>query len=316
MVKGCCSLVILTAMLLSCKQTNEKSRIEAQTSGTAQILCDEGFFRVLKEEIEVFEAQHPEAELHPVVTNEQDMMRLLLSDSIRLAFGYRNLTKEEEAIIKSHKRILRTQKIAIEGVALIINKKNTDSLISTQAITDILTGKIVSWNEINPSVKSRNTDTIQVVFDNPKSSTVRYLTDSLTSGMSLSPSLRALKNSKEVLDYVSGHVNALGVIGVSWISNPEDTLNLTFDDKIRVMSVSTHHPAFADQSYKPYPAYLGLGIYPLQRDVYRILTDQKYSVSSGFASFVGGDTGQRIILRAGLVPGTRPSRIISLKDEF
>lgn len=308
-------LFIAILFFSACKKSNTASRLESQTTGYTQVACDEGFYRVLQDELGVFLAQNPDADIETRVTSEPELFRLLQEDSIHLAFAYREPTQEEHAVIKSHKRILRTQKIAIEGVALVINKSNRDSLISTRSITDILTGKIDKWSQINENGSANNAP-IQVVFDHPQSSTVRYLVDSLTRGLPLSSNLRALKSSVDVLDYVAENTNALGIIGVSWISNPEDSLNLSFDDKIRVMSVSTNYPADEQESYKPYPAYLGLGVYPLKRDVYRILTDDKYSLSSGFATFVGGDVGQRIILRSGLVPGTRPTRLISLKDKF
>ena len=48
--------------------------------------------------------------------------------------------------------------------------------------------------------------------------------------------------------------------------------------------------------------------YPLARDLY-IINCQGYSgLGMGFASFIGGDIGQRIILKSGLVPVRTPGR--------
>ncbi len=308
-------LTLQMLFLASCSKSRT-TRTDTETSGSAHITCDENFSKVINQEIQVYESKYSEAKLTPVFTDEVNIINLMLKDSIRLAFTYRELTQAEINAIKEKKRALRSLKVATDGVALIINKTNQDSLISIQALKKILAGKITKWNEINPVSKSKNSDLIRVVFDNPNSSTVRYLKDSIGGGSPLASSLRSLKNSEEVLDFVSKTPNALGIIGVSWISNPKDTTNLTFDDKIRVMSVSLDYPAFADQSYKPYAAYLALGYYPLVRNVYMLLTDVRGGLPAGFASFVGGDTGQRIILKTGLVPATKPMRLISLKDKF
>jgi phosphate transport system substrate-binding protein len=301
--------------LTSCTKS-KVTRTDTETTGSAFITCDENFSKVINQEIQVFQSKNNEAKLTPVFTDEVKIINLMLKDSIRLAFTYRELTEPEKNTIKQRKRTLRSLKVATDGVALIINKANNDSLISIQALKKILAGKITKWNDINPAAKSKNSEAIRVVFDNPNSSTVRYLKDSIGGGTPLASNLRSLKNSDEVLDFVSRTPNALGIIGVSWISNPKDTTNLTFNDKIRVMSVSMNDPAFADESYKPYAAYLALGYYPLVRNVYMLLTDVRGGLPAGFASFVGGDTGQRIILKTGLVPATKPMRLISLKDKF
>ncbi|MFT4071874.1 MAG: substrate-binding domain-containing protein [Dysgonamonadaceae bacterium] len=300
----------------SCNKKSTITRTDTETSGTAQIACDENFSKVMEQQIAVYENDYDEAHLKPVYGNEVDVINFLLKDSIRLAFTYRELTPAEQVTIKQKGRILRSQKIATDGVALIINKSNTDSLISVSTIKEILSGKVTKWNQINPYKKSKNSNKIQVVFDNPNSSTVRYLKDSIAGGSPLAENLRSMRNSKEVLDYVSNHKDALGIIGVNWISNPKDTTNLSFDSKIHVMSVSMSNPAFPDDSYKPFPAYLALGQYPLTRNVYMLLSDVRGGLPAGFAAFVAGDTGQRIILKAGLVPATRPMRLVSLKENF
>jgi phosphate transport system substrate-binding protein len=302
-------------VLNSCNRAKIK-RTDTTTSGTAQIACDENFSKLINEEIQVFQSSYEEAQLNPVYANEVDVINFMLKDSIRLAFTYRELTAAEKETIKLKGRTLRSQKIATDGVALIINKANKDSLISVQALKKILSGQITQWNQINPVAKSKNSASIHVVFDNPNSSTVRYLKDSLARGGALSDKLRALRNCEEVLDYVAKTPNSLGIIGVNWVSNPHDTTNLSFNEKVRVMSVSMNDPAFPDESFKPYAAYLALGYYPLVRDVYMLLSDVRDGLPSGFAAFVAGDKGQRIILKAGLVPATRPMRLVSLKNNF
>lgn len=62
-------------------------------------------------------------------------------------------------------------------------------------------------------------------------------------------------------------------------------------------------------SFKPWQAYLALKEYPLIRDVYVILTDPRQGLASGFTGFLTSDRGQRIILKAGIVPATQPVRI-------
>lgn len=80
----------------------------------------------------------------------------------------------------------------------------------------ILTGEVTEWSQIYPESKLGK---LQLVFDNPNSSTVRFAIDSICAGKPLSKNLNAQDNNENVIDYVSEVPNAIGVIGASWIGN-------------------------------------------------------------------------------------------------
>lgn len=307
-----CILLSLT-IFSACNQRIKVTRTDTPTSGVAEIASDDCFSPIVQEEIDVFEALNKDASIIPIYGSEVDAINLLLKDSLRLVIAARDLTDAEKQGLLNKQLQPRTQKIAVDGIALIINNQNTDSLISIPQIKKIMTGEIDSWKQINPRSKY---DKIAVVFDNPNSSTVRFIKDSINRGEPLAEHLKAQENNKAVLDYVAKTPNAMGVIGVNWISNPTDTTNLSFNDKVRVMSVSKVEPATRLSSFQPYAAYLALGEYPLRRDVFVITSDLRGTLPTGFVSFLVGDRGQRIILKAGLIPATRPMRLITVQDSF
>ncbi len=306
---------VLFLILSSCNQERKERRTDTHTSGFAVFVSDDCFAPIVEEEMAVFESLNHNANLLGIYTNEVEALNMLLKDSVRLAVLARDITDAEKQGIKSRNPELnpRSQKIAVDGIALIINNENTDSLISTSQIKKIMTGEITSWKELNSQSPYEK---ITVVFDNPNSSTVRFIKDSICMGEPLYEGLRAQDNNHAVLDYVSRTPNALGIIGVNWISNPNDTTSLSFTDKIRVMAVSKTYPATEDNSYQPLPAFLALGDYALTREIYVVLTDLRGTLPAGFVHFIAGDRGQRIILKAGLVPATRPIRLINMRDHL
>lgn len=309
-------VIILLALVLtfpSCNRGPKVTRTDTITSGNASVVCEDCFAPIIDEEIQVFEGLNGNAQINPVYTNEVDAMKLFLKDSIRLIIAARDLTPAESQSIRSRNLIPRSCKIATDGIALIINRNNRDSIISVSSLKKIFAGDIQSWNKIYPG---SGLGKIKVVFDNPNSSTVRYIKDSISGGRPFGKNIRAMNNNQAVIDFVAKTPNALGVIGVNWISNRKDTTNLSFTEKIRVMSVSPYDDARADNSYQPYAAYLALAKYPLTRDIYVIISDIAGGLPSGFMQFITGDKGQRIILKAGLVPATRPTRLISVRDKI
>ena len=146
---------------------------------------------------------------------------------------------------------------------------------------------------------------IDVVFDNPLSSTVRWCVDSILGGQEFkNPNIGAVKTSAAVIDYVESHQNALGIIGSNWLNDKRDTTNVTFKKNITVMGVSRLDSATKANSWKPYQFYLYNGNYPLIRTIYALLNEPRSGVPSSFAHFCQLPKGQKIILRYGLLPRT------------
>lgn len=299
-------------LLFSCQNKSKDKFTDTYSSGVIPIAVDENFQPIIQEEIDVFEALFPKTGIVPNYTNEVNAINLLLKDSVRLAIATRPLSSNEENYLKSKKFSPHSYKLATDGIALIINNHNPDSLITLNDIRKILTGEVLNWKEIYPKSKLGK---FQVVFDNKNSSTVRYAIDSICNGKPLSNKLNAQNTNLEVIDYVSKTPNAIGIIGVNWLGNHKDTTNLSFKNEIRVMAVSAESEATVANSYRPFQAYLFYGYYPLTRNVYIILNDPRGSLPSGFTSFLTLDRGQRIILKSGLLPATQPVRIVNIKDE-
>lgn len=305
-------LILLFLVTLSSCDRRKITRLDTVTSGKAMIVADDCFSPIINEEIAVFQGLNPEASITPVYTSEMEAFNLLLKDSIRLLIAARELTMQEANSIKERKLIPRTNKIALDGIALIINNTNRDSIISVSSIGKILTGEIKNWSELYPG---STLGPIKVVFDNPNSSTVRFIKDTILRDKPFSKDIRSQESNRAVLEFVAKTPNAIGIVGVNWICNPKDSTNLSFSNTIRVMSVSAYNDAREDNSYQPLAAWIALSKYPLIRNVYLITSDLRGGLPSGFMEFVSGTIGQRLIMKYGMVPATKPLRLVTVKSE-
>ncbi len=308
-VLGVCMLL----SLVSCKY--QKTAGDGQTlySGSITIAVDESLKPIMEEELQVYRALTPEAEVTPIYCSEVEAINLLLQDSVRLVIANRRLSEAEVASFHARKFFPESIRMAVSGIALITNLANMDSLITVGDFRKIVTGKIKSWKELNPD--SRLGD-LSVVFDNPNSGTIHYVIDSICKGEALASSLTALKSNEEVIDYVSKTPNAMGVIGANWVGNAADSTRLSFNETVRVMAVSNSGHATVGNSVKPYQAYLALREYPLVHDVFILINDPRSALPTGLMTFLTSDKGQRIILKSGIVPATQPVRLVNVKDEF
>src|ERR1035437_5119132 len=116
-------------LLFSCQNKSKDKFTDTYSSGVIPIAVDENFQPIIQEEIDVFEALFPKTGIVPNYTNEVNAINLLLKDSVRLAIATRPLSSNEENYLKSKKFSPHSYKLATDGIALIINNRNPDSLI-------------------------------------------------------------------------------------------------------------------------------------------------------------------------------------------
>jgi len=268
--------------------------------GTIHVSADESFKPIIDEQVKVYEARFPETKILVEYKPEAECFKDLLKDSTRMVIVTRRLHDDEkDFVVDSLKQAPHTLTIAHDGIAVIVNPNDPDSLFTMADIKAILTGKFKK--KLIP------------VFDGVKAtSTVRFAIDSILRGDSLTPLTMAARSSEGVIDYISKNTGVIGFIGVSWIGNPEDPSQLSFLTKVRVASLeSTDIPG---AYVKAYQANIYIRRYPMVRDLNYIVKENYKGLGTAFANFMSGEIGQLIFKRAYLAPaqknfGIRPVRL-------
>lgn len=303
-------------------------------SGSATVFCDDGFRKILDEEIEVFEYSYPQSSIIPFYVSEGAAIDTLMADGTQAIIATRELTKDQIDYMKSkYKRVVRQKCVAVDAVALITNKKNPVGALSMTEVSDILNGEITRWDQL----AGNDTTAIKVVFDNAESSTVSYLKEKfLPEGKKLSETANtfAQENNAQVFDVVKTDPDALGVISVSWLGddlsvakkvpmdqrmedyqNENDTIASQLTSEVNIIKISnpTQENDFSPVAFKPYQAYIYSGEYPLVRKVYMISTASNSTVMHSFYVFMTGFVGQKIITKTGILPYQMNPRVVELK---
>lgn len=312
-MKNIYTLPALFIILAACQNTTKDGKpLDTIDSGEITVACDESLYPVIDAEHKVFESQFPRAKLNLIYTSEVEAINLMLSDSARIAIVTRSLYDNELAILNQQKiSKARYTTIALDAIAFILNNRNTDTSFTLEQIKGFLSGEISNWNQVNSKSKLGN---IRVVFDNPASGAIRLLKDSVLKGVQLGNNNYALQSNPAVIEYVKNNPNAIGIIGISWISDHEDKHVKEFLNTIKVAEIKPLEIKVNSISNKPMQGNIALKQYPLWREVKVISREARVGLGTGFASFMAGDSGQRIILKAGMVPKHAPVRIIELKQ--
>jgi phosphate transport system substrate-binding protein len=230
--------------------------------------------------------------------SENELLNLFLIDSVQVAVLSRLLTPEETKYFEGRNIKVRVNRFAIDGIALISKNPTKDSLVLVQDIIKVLKG-------FDSPIQS-------LVFDNANSSTVRYFKE--LAGVNDLPAkgVYALKSNSEVIRYVHDNPGAIGVVGVNWMVQPPRELEGIVGD-LKILGVkNVSGQAGSDAFYKPTQNDIALGLYPLIRSLYVINCEGGAGLGTGFASFIAGERGQRVVLKSGLLPDSIPSREINI----
>jgi len=302
--------LILFFTLISCNQTGKLTYDETTTRGDIKIGVDESFKLINEAEVMAFMSFYKYAKITTLYKPEFDIIEDFMKDSVRTIMSATKLTKEQEDYLKSLSLVPRTTIIAKDAIAFIVNRENLDSLIKISDLKLIFGGQITNWEQINKNNKNGD---IQIVFDNNKSANARYMLEKLKLTEFKSNCYTANTN-EDVLNFVEKNKNAIGIISVNWISESTDSVSSSFLKRIKVVGLTSEFDPTGNQYYRPYAAYIADGSYPFIREVYMISRESFSGLGSGYIQFVSGEKGQRIVLKAGLVPATMPVRVVQIKN--
>ncbi|HEX8329915.1 MAG TPA: substrate-binding domain-containing protein [Hymenobacter sp.] len=306
--------------VVACNGPGSPGAQDTPTSGTVALSVDETFAPILQAQIDTFSKLYPNAHVKMTFQPEENVMLDLINDKVKVAVVSRELNAEEKADFVKQSIVPRTTHIGIDGLAIVLHRDNPDSLLTVAQLADIFTGKTATWDKISGKKGLAN---INVVFDANRSSTARYVRDSITRGTTLTPRVFAATSNPALLDYVATHPSAIGVVGVNWISDRDDPAAMKFMNKVRVASITARPNPKPNDFIQPYQVYLAektpaqlaeypdLQNYPLRRNLYIISREARAGLGTGFASFVAGKNGQLIFQKSGLLPAQMQARIVT-----
>jgi phosphate transport system substrate-binding protein len=304
-IKNIMFLMLLTGILTSCGGGKDKNGNDLDTpaNGEITVAVDESFQQIIEAEKSSFEKTFPYTKINLVYKPEGEAVAMLLNDKARLAVVARELDEKEKAIFKQDDIRYKSYKFAGDGIALITHKSNRDTLITTKQLEGIMKGTNKNWSGRE----------IVLVFDGTSSSNLSFLLDTFKIDRKQKVSFFAAKSNKDVIEYVKTHTNAMGVIGVNWISDGDDPASLSFIRSINVLSVANKPNPTIDDYYQPFGYNLALKKYPLTRHIKLILKEAHMGLGTGFINYMTLEQGQLIVLKNGLIPLTQPLQIRPVK---
>lgn len=301
------SAVETCLLLAACDTTPSDPRTDDNpTSGHIAVLVDEGLKPVFEDLESIFEHFYKDAELDLRYLPEGGILTAMQHDSVRLVFATFQPGGEQQEYLRSRQNTPHIEVVATDAVAVVANTSSELGSITMPLIVSLLEGTGPTLEVKGPMAFQK----YKLVFDRSGSSTARVLVDSLLGGDAsrLKAQVFATNGIDSLVAQVARNPNTLGFIPFAAIADKDNAHARFLLEQVKVLAVGRD----TSNAVLPSQTTLADGTYPLCRPVVMMVLEPKAGLGTGFASFVAGHKGQRIILKRGLAPAHIPSREIEV----
>jgi phosphate transport system substrate-binding protein len=285
-------MIIVVFMLSGCS----KERKETYSSGETTIYVSESITPMIEQQVRDFQIAYPKAIVHLKSTTDRDAIVRLINGETKLAIVARGLNPEELLVIRQNKITVNPIRFGIDGIAVIVSRENQLDSLTTQQITAMFRGKITEWRQIQTNLSGH----ISHVMTGVNTATYEILTRTLLEGQPLNCTLMPCTTSSQVISTVEQNHNAIGFIGVNWLTgteHPNVKILKIGDATVSYDSVSN------SRTLLPHQFYLWKKVYPFTRDLFALSTDKDAGLPAGFTVYLMSAPGQKTVLNAGMAPG-------------
>ena len=216
----------------------------------------------------------------------------LISSSCDIAMSSRNI-KDKEIGLANKKGVNPNEiKVALDGLAVVVNPSNPVDKLTLDQLADIFTGRITNWKELGGKDKK-----IVVLSREVNSGTHVYFKEHVlrkgdSSGKEeFAPSALLLSSSQAIADEVAQNTNAVGYYGMGYISNKQKPIMVAKNEKSEYEMPSIENVVN--------------GKYPISRPLFLYSNGEPRGIVKKFVDFCLSKEGQDIVLKTDFVPITR-----------
>ncbi len=213
----------------------------------------------------------------------------LISGTCDIAMSSRSIKDKEISLAKARGINPFEIKVALDGLAVVVNPKNPVSKLTLGQLAKIFTGKITNWKELGgPDSK------IVILSREVNSGTHVYFKEHVlrrgdpNGKEEFAPGALLLSSSQAIADEVAGNSAAIGYYGMGYISSRQKDVAVARDEKSEYV-VSTIENVIN-------------GKYPISRPLFLYTNGQPRGLVKKFVDYVLSKEGQDIVVKTDFVP--------------
>jgi len=216
-------------------------------------------------------------------------MASLISGTCDIAMSSRNIKQKEIDQAKLKGINPNEIKVALDGIAVVVNPKNPVDKLTLEQLAGIFSGKITNWKEVGGKDEQ-----IVVLSREVNSGTHVYFKEHVlrkndpNSKEEFSPKALMLSSSQAIADEVAGNQSAVGYYGMGYICVKQKPVAIAKDAKSEYIA--------------PTISNVIKNVYPISRPLFVYTNGQPQGLVKKFVDFALSLEGQEIVLKTDFVP--------------
>ncbi|MDD5432739.1 MAG: phosphate ABC transporter substrate-binding protein [Candidatus Omnitrophica bacterium] len=213
----------------------------------------------------------------------------LISGTCDIAMSSRNIKEKEIALAKQKNVDPFEVKVALDGLAVVVNPKNPISKLTTGQLAGIFTGKINNWKEFGGK-----DERIVILSREVNSGTHVYFKEHVlrkgdpNGKEEFAPSALLLSSSQAIADEVATNPSAIGYYGMGYISAKQKAISVAKDEKSEYIFPTIENVIN--------------GKYPISRPLLLYTNGEPKGIVKDFVDFTLSKEGQDIVVKTDFVP--------------
>jgi phosphate transport system substrate-binding protein len=216
----------------------------------------------------------------------------VISGSCDIAMSSRNI-KDKEIVLAKQKAVDPYEiKVALDGLAVVVNPANPVGRLTLGQLADIFTGRVSNWKEVGGKDEK-----IVILSREVNSGTHVYFKEHVlrnndpASREEFAPGALMLSSSQAIADEVAANPSAIGYYGMGYISAGQKTVAVAKDGKSEYAEPSLDNVIS--------------GKYPISRPLFMYTNGRPQGLVKKFVDYALSGDGQDIVVKTDFVPITK-----------
>lgn len=193
--------------------------------------------------------------------------------------------------------------IAVDGLSIIVNAKNSIEKLTMPQVGAIYRGEIQNWKEVGgPNMP------IVLYGRQSNSGTYVFMQEHVLGNRNYSPSMREMNGNAQIIEAVLQDEGGIGYVGVGYLFDENGQIRKGL--KVLQISKDEKSPSFSPLDKKA----VDNGDYPIARPLYMATNGKPRPDIAAFLNFIIGPEGQKIVDREGFFTIGEKHRLMNEKN--
>jgi len=227
---------------------------------------------------EAFKARHPDTRFEIAAEGSSTGIAAVIDGTADIGMSSRRAKTTEVSKAAAKGVEMKPTIVAYDGMAVIVNAKNSIGGLTKKQVEQIFTGDATNWSSVGGAPGE-----ISIYTRNTASGTYADFQGMAMNKRDYAGSSQKMAGNEQIASEVSKNPNGIGYVGLAYTHTPG----------IKVLSVDGSQPDKASIQSKKYP---------LSRPTFYYTNGAPKGVAADFVTFTLGGEGQKIAEQVGFIP--------------